>query len=178
MKSRHAIEIPLRALAMPHQWYFWLKRRNLLNRKHRKDLYMNYALIAGVFTGMLWMVGPSRLALGVVPALILVSILLWYPFALKTHEGHSVGSSETRSHDYYGHYMYWFSLGLSMHRVHHDQPQLTWVELRSFVKHSPGGPFGDLLPRRDIKVPRAGPENPAQTGLRAARIPSGCSWVS
>lgn len=152
LKPRRAIEIPFRAMAMPHQWYFWLKRRNLLDRKHRKDLFFNYATIAAVFAVLLWMVGPARLALGMVPVLVLVSILLWYPFALKTHEGHSVGSSETRSHDYYGHLMYWFSLGLSMHRVHHEQPQLTWVELRSFVQPAPEGSFGGLIPRRDIKL--------------------------
>jgi fatty acid desaturase len=151
MKPRHAIEIPVRAVAMPHQWYFWLKQRNLLDRKHRKDLFLNYATIAAVYVLLLWMVGPARLALGVVPALVLVSVLLWYPFALKTHEGHSVGSAESRSHDYYGQLMYWFSLGLSMHRVHHEQPQLTWVELRSFVQPAPDGSFGGLIPRRDIK---------------------------
>ena len=48
-----------------------------------------------------------------------------------------MGSSETRSHDYYGQFMYWFSLGLSMHRVHHEQPHLTWVELRSYVRPAP-----------------------------------------
>jgi fatty acid desaturase len=105
-----------------------------------------------VYVLLLSMVGPARLALGVVPALVLVSVLLWYPFALKTHEGHSVGSAESRSHDYYGRLMYWFSLGLSMHRVHHEQPQLTWVELRSFVKPAPGGSFGGLIPRRDIRM--------------------------
>jgi fatty acid desaturase len=153
MKSRHPIEIPFRALAMPHQWYFWLKRRNLLDRKHRKDLYVNYAVIGGVFATVLWAVGPARLALGVLPALVLVSILLWYPFALKTHEGHSVGSSEMRSHDYYGHFLYWFSLGLSLHRVHHEKPQLSWIELKSYVRPAPGGSWGGFIPRRDIRLP-------------------------
>jgi hypothetical protein len=153
MKSRHPIEIPFRALAMPHQWYFWLKRRNLIDRKHRKDLYVNYAVIVCVFAIALWAVGPARLALGVLPALVLVSILLWYPFALKTHEGHSVGSSETRSHDYYGHFLYWFSLGLSVHRVHHEKPHLSWIELKSYVRPAPGGSWGGLLPRRDIRLP-------------------------
>ncbi len=151
MKPRHAIEIPFRAVAMSHQWYFWLKRRNLLDRNHRKDLLFNYAAIVAVFAALLAIVGPARLALGMMPALVLVSILLWYPFALKTHEGHSVGSSETRSHDYYGQFMYWFSLGLSMHRVHHEQPHLTWVELRSYVRPAPEGSWAGLIPKRDIK---------------------------
>jgi fatty acid desaturase len=102
MKPRRAIEIPFRALAMPHQWYFWLKRRNLLDRKHRREVLLNYALIAAVFAGVTALVGVSRVAWGVGPVLVLVSMLLWYPFALKTHEGHSVGSPEMRSHDYYG----------------------------------------------------------------------------
>jgi fatty acid desaturase len=153
MKSRHPIEIPFRALAMPHQWYFWLKRRSLLNGKHRRDLYINYAVIAGVYAAAFLLVGPARLALGVLPALVLVSILLWYPFALKTHEGHSVGSSETRSHDYYGHFLYWFSLGLSLHRVHHEKPQLSWIELKSYVRPAPGGSWGGFIPRRDIRLP-------------------------
>ena len=152
MKPRHAIEIPFRAVAMSHQWYFWLKRRNLIDREHRRDLFLNYAEIAIVVLLMLLMVGPARLVCGLLPALVLVSVLLWYPFALKTHEGHSVESSETRSHDYYGHLMYWFSLGLSMHRVHHEHPQLTWVELRSFVRPAPEGSLGGLIPRLDIKA--------------------------
>lgn len=151
MVPRHPIEIPLRALAMPHQWYFWLKRRGLLDRKHRRELVFNYAAISAVFVALLAAVGPARLALGVLPVLILVSVLLWYPFALKTHEGHSTGPAETRSHDYYGRLMYWLSLGLSMHRVHHEKPQLTWIDLGAFVQPAPAGTWGGLVPRRDIR---------------------------
>ena len=68
------------------------------------------------------------------PPLILVSLLLWYPFAVQTHEGFSTGSAISRSHNYYGHFMYWFSLGLSMHRVHRLQPKLSWLELRPYVE--------------------------------------------
>jgi fatty acid desaturase len=153
MKPRHALEIPFRALAMPHQWYFWLARRNLLGRNHGRELLTNYGLIAAVFGAMMLVAGPARLAWGMGPALVLVSWLLWVPFALKTHEGHSTGSSETRSHDYYGHLIYWFSLGLSMHRVHHEKPQLTWIELKSFVQQAPEGTLGGLIPRRDIRTP-------------------------
>lgn len=149
---RHPVEIPLRAVAISHQWYFWLKRRNLLAPKHRRDLMLNYATIGAMVGILLAAVGPMRLVWGWLPALVMVSMLLWYPFALKTHEGHSVGPSETRSHDYYGHLMYWLSLGLSMHRVHHEQPQLSWLELRSFVQPAPKGSWGGLIPHRDIKV--------------------------
>jgi hypothetical protein len=152
MMPRHALEIPFRALAMPHQWYFWLARRNLLTRNHGRELLFNYGLIATVFGTLALVVGPARVAWGMGPVLVLVSVLLWVPFALKTHEGHSVGSSETRSHDYYGRLMYWFSLGLSMHRVHHENPQLSWVELKSFVQPAPEGSWGGLIPRRDVRV--------------------------
>jgi fatty acid desaturase len=151
MKPRHAIEIPFRALALPHQWYLWLKRRNLVDRRHRRELLLNYAAITAVFGALSLIVGPARLVIGMLPALVLVSVLLWYPFAIKTHEGYSTGPSATRSHDYYGHLMYWFSLGLSMHRVHHEQPQLTWVELRSFVEPAPTGSWGGLIPQRDVR---------------------------
>lgn len=152
MRSGNPIEIVLRAVAMPHQWYFWLKHRNLLDRSHRRDLLLNYATIVAVFGTLIAVAGPARVAMGMGPVLVLVSVLLWVPFALKTHEGHSVGASETRSHDYYGHLMYWLSLGLSMHRVHHEKPQLSWIELESFVKPAPRGSWGGLIPRRDIKA--------------------------
>jgi hypothetical protein len=152
MQSGNPIAIVLRAVAMPHQWYIWLKRRNLLDSKHRRDLLLNYAAIAAVFGILIAVAGPARVAMGMVPVLLLVSVLLWVPFALKTHEGHSVGAAETRSHDYYGHFMYWLSLGLSMHRVHHEKPQLSWVDLRTFVKPAPRGSLGGLIPRRDIRA--------------------------
>lgn len=151
MQSGNPIEIVLRAVAMPHQWYFWLKRRNLPDSKHRRDLLLNYAGIAALFGILIAVAGPARVAIGMVPVLLLISVLLWVPFALKTHEGHSVGVAETRSHDYYGYLMYWLSLGLSMHRVHHEKPQLSWIELASFVKPAPRGSRGGLIPRRDIK---------------------------
>lgn len=150
MKPRHPIEIPLRAVAMPHQWLFWLKRRGLVDRRHIRELLLNYGLIAAVFGVLLLVVGPGRLVAGMLPVLVLVSILLWYPFALKTHEGFSTGPAVSRSHNYYGSFMYWFSLGLSMHRVHHEKPGLAWHELRAFVEPAPGG-WRALMPRRDVR---------------------------
>ena len=152
MQSGNPIEVVARAVAMPHQWYFWLKRRNLLDRKHRRDLLLNYAAIAAVFGALIAVAGPARVVMGMVPVLVLASVLLWVPFALKSHEGHSVGDSESRSHDYYGHLMYWLSLGLSMHRVHHEKPQLSWIELGSYVQPAPCGSWGGLVPRRDIRA--------------------------
>ena len=85
------------------------------------------------------------------PPLVLVSLLLWYPFAVQTHEGFSTGAAELRSHNYYGLFMYWFSLGLSMHREHHLQPKLSWIELRRYVQSAPRRRW--WWPQRDIRVP-------------------------
>ena len=151
MKSRNFFELFLRALAMPHQWYFWLRRHGRLRQSDRIELFLNYVGIAVVYAVVLWFVGPWRLFLGMTPALMLVSLLLWYPFAVQTHEGFSTGTAEERSHNYYGRFMYWFSLGLSMHREHHQQPKLSWIELRPFVEAAPEG-VSKWWPRRDIRL--------------------------
>jgi beta-carotene hydroxylase len=152
MKSRNFFELVLRALAMPHHWFFWLRKRGRLKRSDMVELLFNYLGIAVVYAAVLAIVGPARLFWGMAPPLILVSVLLWYPFAVQTHEGFSTGSEVSRSHDYYGLFMYWFSLGLSMHRVHHLQPKLSWLELRPFVVPVPRG-VSRWLPQRDIQLP-------------------------
>jgi len=153
LRSRNALEILLRAVAMPHHWLFWLRRHGMLKRKDVVELVVHYAAIFGFYGIVLSFVGPARLALGMLPPLVLTSLLLWYPFAIRTHEGYSVGSAESRSHNYYGHLMYWFSLGLAMHRVHHLQPGLTWVDLRDHVEVAPARCM-PWLPRRDIRYAR------------------------
>jgi len=150
MKPNHALEIPFRALAMPHQWFFWLLRRGKIGRSHLLNLFLNYLGIAVTYGLVLYFVGWNRLLWGMVPSLTLVSLLLWYCFALKTHEGFSTGPPEMRSHDYYGMIMYLFSFGLSMHRSHHLHPTLSWIELKKFVKPAPKGTGRRLLPVRDI----------------------------
>jgi fatty acid desaturase len=152
LKPRHAFELPLRAIAMPHQWFFWLRKRGRIKKGDVVELVLNYVGIFVVYGIMLALVDPSRLLWGMVPALILVSMLLWYPFAFKTHEGFATGSAEARSHNYYGRFMYWFSLGLSMHRQHHMQPKLTWIELKSYVEDMPVGSKLRFLPKRDIQT--------------------------
>ena len=151
MKPRYAVELPFRAILMPHQWFFWLKKRGKIKSGHVLDLVLNYIGIFAAYAIVLAIVGPSRLLWGVVPALVLVSLLLWYPFAFKVHEGFSTGSSQSRSHDYYGRLMYWLSLGLSMHREHHTQPSLSWIELRDFVKEAPDTSWINPFPKRDIR---------------------------
>jgi fatty acid desaturase len=150
MKSRNFLELSLRAIAMPHHWFFWLRKRGRLNRGDLLELFLNYVTIAALYAVVLWFVGPTRLLWGMAPPLVLVSVLLWYPFAVQTHEGFSTGAAELRSHNYYGKFMYWFSLGLSMHREHHLQPKLSWIELRPYVQSAPHG--SGLWPQRDIRL--------------------------
>jgi fatty acid desaturase len=149
MKSRNLLELSLRAIAMPHHWFFWLRKRGRLKQADLKELALNYAGIFGLYALVLMVVGPTRLFWGMAPPLVLVSLLLWYPFAVQTHEGFSTGAAEERSHNYYGFFMYWFSLGLSMHRQHHLQPKLSWIELKPYVEPAPRG--HGLWPQRDIQ---------------------------
>lgn len=151
MKSRNFFELCLRALAMPHHWFFWLRKRRRLKRSDLVELLLNYLGIALLYSVVLVFIGPTRLFWGMAPPLALVSVLLWYPFAVQTHEGFSTGSAVSRSHNYYGKFMYWFSLGLSMHREHHLQPKLSWIELRSYVVAVPRG-LSPWLPQRDIQL--------------------------
>jgi len=150
MKSRNFVELTLRAIAMPHHWFFWLRKRGRLNRGDLLELFLNYVTIAALYAVLLSFVGPTRLLWGMAPPLVLVSVLLWYPFAVQTHEGFSTGAAELRSHNYYGALMYWFSLGLSMHREHHLQPKLSWIELRPYVQSAPRG--SGWWPQRDIRL--------------------------
>lgn len=153
VRPRNIFEIPIRAAAMPHQWLFWLWKRGRINQAHLVDLLLNYAGIFSAFAALLLFVGPWRLVAGTVPSLILVSVLLWYPFAVKTHEGFSTGSQESRSHNYHGRFMYWFSLGLSMHREHHLQPRLSWIELKPFVgEKKDAGWLRRVFSGRDIRL--------------------------
>ena len=146
-------EIPFRALAMPHQWFFWLRRRGELDLQHVREIILNYFGIAVCFLPVLLVAGGARLFWGMVPVLVMVSVLLWYPFAYLTHEGFSEGSESARSHDYFGRFAFWFSFGLSMHRVHHMRPHYAWIDLLQFVRPAPPGRWS-WLPRRDIRHER------------------------
>ena len=150
MKSRNLFELSVRALAMPHHWFFWLRKHKRLKQADLRELLLNYVGIFGLYAVVLMLVGPARLFWGMAPPLVLVSLLLWYPFAVQTHEGFSTGSMEERSHNYYGRFMFWFSLGLSIHRQHHLQPKLSWIELRPFVEAAPSGHC--WWPQRDMRM--------------------------
>src|SRR5688572_14512104 len=68
MKSRNIIEIVLRALAMPHHWFFWLSKRGRIRKKDLGELILNYLVIIAVYGVILVSVGASRLFWGMVPA--------------------------------------------------------------------------------------------------------------
>jgi fatty acid desaturase len=155
IKPRHWFEVPFRSVAIPHYWLFWLKKRGWLTREDQRDLLLTYVALFGIYTPFAFSIGVERFVLGAFPSLFLVSLLLWYPFAVKTHEGFSLGSPEERSHNYYGYFAYWFSLGLSMHRVHHLRPSLSWIEILPHVERKQGG-LSSLIPfRRDVRVARS-----------------------
>src|ERR1044071_3070454 len=42
LKSRNLFELWLRALAMPHHWFFWLRKRDRLRRRDLLELLLNY----------------------------------------------------------------------------------------------------------------------------------------
>jgi len=150
MKSRNLLELGLRAVAMPHHWFFWLRKHGRLKHADLFELALNYAGIFALHGLFFFLVGSERFFWGVLPPLLLVSLLLWYPFAVQTHEGFSTGSPESRSHNYYGRFMFWFSLGLSMHREHHLHPRLAWIQLLPLVQESPAGSHR-FWPQRDIR---------------------------
>ncbi|MDE0626036.1 MAG: fatty acid desaturase [Bryobacterales bacterium] len=160
-------ELPLRAVAMPHHWLFWLSDRNRVDKSHVLELLLNYVAIALVYSLILTQVGVGRLVSGMLPVLVLVSLVLWYPFAFKTHEGFSIGTAESRSHNYYGRLIYWFSFGLSMHRTHHMRPYLAWIELLQFVERDPS-PRRVPIPRRDIRADRSQAASDAQPASQHA----------
>lgn len=145
-------ELPIRAILMPHTWLFWMRRHNKLNREDMIDHLLNGAGIIVVHAALLYFVGVWRYVFAIFPAIVLLSFLLWYPFGVKTHEGYSQGEPETRSHNYYGKLLYWFSWGLSLHRVHHMFPQLTWMDLGRYTDPSPRAGWRRWLPHRDIRA--------------------------
>ncbi len=148
LKMNNFWEFPFRALYMPHSWILWLKRNNMINKKFIIEIIFTYITYIIFYGTIAYFVGVERVLYSLVPAQVLNSFLVWYPFALKTHEGHSTGPQEERSHNYLGSFWFWFSFGLSMHRVHHMNPRKSWLELRPMIQ--PAGIKEQLLMKRDI----------------------------
>lgn len=151
VKPERGWELPLRALLMPHQWLIYLRQRGWLGRRELAELGLHYAAMIAIYSLMATGSSVARVTAGVVPALILGCLLLWIPFAMRTHEGFSTGAPEARSHNYYGLFLYWFSLGLSMHRVHHMKPSLSWIEVLPYVERAPGPWWSQFTFRRDAR---------------------------
>lgn len=137
LKPNHLWEVPFRSLGLPHWWFLWLYRNNKVTRQDWRELLMHYVAVAAVFGAIIYQMGFSRVAWGLFPALATNSVLLWYFFAVRTHDGYSLASEEEKSHNYYGRFIYWFSVGLSMHRVHHMYPRLSWIEILPYVEQRP-----------------------------------------
>jgi fatty acid desaturase len=137
LKIQHWWQFPGRALAMPHSWLVWLRSNGLLTKKIWIEWGFTYLFFTLYFGSIAYFVGVERILLGLIPAQILNSFLLWYPFAVKTHEGHLTGKQEYRSHDYYGPLFYWLTLGLSLHRAHHMFPSKGWLQLMPYIQKGP-----------------------------------------
>jgi beta-carotene hydroxylase len=151
VKPNHWWEVPFRALSVPHHWIVWLTRHGKIHRRDMVEWVVHYGFIFTFYIAIGMVVGIERTAWGLFVPLVLVSHLLWYPFAYYTHEGHSNGASEFRSHNYYGRVMYWLTLGLSMHRVHHEHPRLSWIEMLPYVESNPNGFWSGWREGRDIR---------------------------
>jgi fatty acid desaturase len=145
MKFTRWWEVPLRAVAMPHWWLIWLRRRGWLKGPELVEWGLNYVGLFAIYGLVVAWVGPLRFIAGALPSLVLVSIILWYPFAVKTHEGFSTGPAPTRSHNYQGPVLFWLTLGLALHRVHHLHPRLSWIEMLPHIEPAPRQ--GNLLRR-------------------------------
>lgn len=137
LDTHHKWQIPFRAVAMPHQWVFWMKRHGKFGRKERIEYVLTYVAYFAIYATIAYFVGTPRVLTGLLGSAVLHSMLLWYLFAIKTHEGYSTGTAEERSHNYAGKALYWFSFGLSMHQLHHLKPRLSWLEMGAHVKPAP-----------------------------------------
>jgi len=136
---------------MPHWWVIWLKRNQLWNKSLRNEYILSY-LFFFMFYGLIaYEVGVERILYTLLPAQIINSFILWYPFAIKTHEGHYVGAQEFRSHDYYGKFLFWLTCGLSLHRAHHLYQRKGWLELYPYIQQA--SIWDQIRMRRDIKIP-------------------------
>ena len=149
LNTPHRWQIPLRAIAMPYQWLHWIKRNQIFNRKDWIEYALTLLGFVAVFGTIGWFTGYSQLLIRLFFSEILHGFLLWYVFALRTHEGYSTGSEESRSHNYAGKLLHFFSGGLSMHRLHHMKPGLSWLEM---THHIPKAQWRDVLTlKRDMR---------------------------
>ena len=129
LNTHHTWQIPFRCFALPYHWVLWMWRNGKFTRRDRIEYALHYVGVAAIYGGIVSFAGWQRVLFGLLFSAMLHSLLLWYWFAIKTHEGYSTGSPEERSHNYEGRALYWFSFGLSPHRVHHMEPKLAWLQM-------------------------------------------------
>jgi beta-carotene hydroxylase len=135
-------QIPLRAVAMPYQWLYWIQKNRIFNRREWLEYGLTILGFVAVFCTIGWLTGFGQMLIRLIFSEILHGFLLWYVFALRTHDGYSTGAAEERSHNYAGRLLHFLSGGLSMHRIHHMRPGLSWLESWKDV----------LTLRRDIRT--------------------------
>lgn len=133
LRTRRSWQIPFRALLLPSYWVIWLWKHGRLRREDMAEYVLTCAAQAGLFAAIGHFAGMGRVLSGLVASATLHALVLWYAFAIKTHEGYSTGAAETRSHNYYGALLYRLTFGLSMHRLHHMRPELAWTQMAGQV---------------------------------------------
>ena len=149
LNTPHRWQIPLRAVAMPYQWVFWISKNKIFSRADWIEYLLTLLAFGVVFGSIGWMTGYGPMLIRLVFSEILHGFLLWYVFALRTHAGYSTGSLESRSHNYAGKLIHFLSGGLSMHRLHHLRPGLSWLEA---ADHIPEASWKDVLTlKRDMR---------------------------
>jgi beta-carotene hydroxylase len=149
MNTRRCWEIPIRALLLPSHWVLWLWKHGRLTGRDVVEYVLTCAVQAATFGALAYVTGLSRVVTGFLASATIHSVVLWYFFAVKTHEGYSTGAAVTRSHNYYGRLLYRATFGLSMHRLHHMQPGLAWTQMANQVPS--GTKLQRLLLQRDIR---------------------------
>ncbi len=151
--KRTILELPVRAVLHPHYWIYWLAKRGMIRRRDALEWALHDVALFTLYGAIGLHMGWERLAWGMGLPLFIVSLVLWHWFAGKTHEGLSTSDSEYQSHNYYGALTFWMTLGLSLHRVHHEHPKLAWIETLPFVEEDPRGFWSRHLGiRRDIRL--------------------------
>ena len=145
IKPKRFLEVPFRCVALPHYWVGWIRGKGMMTREAAVEIFLNYAGLVAVYCALSAIVGFERVLYGLIPAGVLASFLLWYFFAVMTHEETETG--EAAAHNYYGRVAFWLSLGLSMHGSHHERPTLPWLSHLRYVEPIPESKVGFGIPR-------------------------------
>jgi fatty acid desaturase len=138
-------QVPFRAIVMPYHWLAWIRRHRIFKRREWVEYGLNVVALALIFGAIGALTGYGQMLIRLIFSEILHGFLLWYVFAIRTHDGYSTGPEEERSHNYHGRLLHFLSGGLSMHRLHHTQPGLSWLQMTDLV---PKASWKDVLTLR------------------------------